>query len=148
MLVDRWMDKKFQSTVAFSVNGCILLLSPEDDGDNKTNHQPKETTMNEKELELEAERELEANNGVVGLQMFFVTENDVAKNAKEEIGERLAKMNDRQKAHFLSLIADEMYDTLTNKYGDDYFNEILTETIENLDDDGDLDELFEEAEAK
>ena len=104
--------------------------------------------MNEEELEREAKCELEANNGVVGLQMFFVTEKDVAKNAKEEIGERLAKMNDKQKAHFLSLIADEMYDTLTNKYGDDYFNEILTETIENLDDDGDLDELFEEAEAK
>lgn len=142
-----WNDENHISEFAFQPNGCILLLSLEDESD-KTNHQPKETTMNEEELEREAKCELEANNGVVGLQMFFVTEKDVAKNAKEEIGERLAKMNDKQKAHFLSLIADEMYDTLTNKYGDDYFNEILTETIENLDDDGDLDELFEEAEAK
>ena len=102
--------------------------------------------MDLNELVTEAISENTNQDGGAGLQMFFVTESDLLKNANDEIQERFSKLTNEQKARFLSLVADEMYDTLTNKHDeDDYFNEILKITLIFLKEDDELDELFEQA---
>lgn len=93
----------------------------------------------------EAIREIEAqsSNGVKGFQVISMDEDDIEMYGDKELKERFAKMTDRQKAKLLSLLMDEVYDTMeqAEPYG---FGNMFRDTLVFIDEENRRGELYAE----
>ena len=96
----------------------------------------------------EAIKEIEAqSNGtcVKGFQVISMCEDDIEMYGDKELKERFAKMTDRQKAKLLSLLMDEVYDTMeeAEPYG---FGNMFRDTLKFIDGENRRGELYANSE--
>ena len=92
----------------------------------------------------EAIMEIKAQSSTVrGFQVISMDEDDLEVYGDDELKERFSKMTDRQKSRLLSLLMDEVYDTLeeSSSYG---FGRLFRDTMMLIDDDDRRDELYAE----
>ena len=96
-------------------------------------------TAEEAIMEIKAQ----SSTGVRGFQVISMDEDDLEVYGDDELKERFSKMTDRQKSRLLSLLMDEVYDTLeeSNSYG---FGRLFRDTMMLIDDDDRRDELYAE----
>jgi hypothetical protein len=92
----------------------------------------------------EAIKEIEAQSriGVKGFQVISMDEDDIEMYGDKELKERFAKMTDKQKAKLLSLLMDEIYDTMeeAEPYG---FGNMFRDTLIFIDEENKRGELYE-----
>ena len=96
-------------------------------------------TAEEAIMEIKAQ----SSTGVRGFQVISMDEDDLEVYGDDELKERFSKMTDRQKSRLLSLLMDEVYDTLeeSSSYG---FGRLFRDTMMLIDDDDRRDELYAE----
>ena len=85
-------------------------------------------------------------NGINGFQVLSMDEEDVEMYGDKELKERFAKMTDKQKAKMLSLLMDEIYDTMeeAEPYG---FGNMFRDTLVFLDSEDRREEICSLAES-
>ena len=93
----------------------------------------------------EAIKEIEAQSstGVKGFQVISMDEDDIEMYGDKELKERFAKMTDKQKEKLLSLLMDEVYDTMeeAEPYG---FGNMFRDTLIFIDGENRRGELYAE----
>lgn len=87
------------------------------------------------------EIEMQSSTGVKGFQVISMDEDDIEMYGDKELKERFAKMTDRQKAKLLSMLIDEVYDTMeeAESYG---FGNIFRDTLVFIDEENRRGELY------
>ena len=93
---------------------------------------------------IKAIKEIDAQC-VSGFQVISMCEDDIEIYGDKELKERFAKMTDRQKAKLLSLLMDEVYDTMevAEPYG---FGNMFRDTLKFMDEENRRGELYANSE--
>lgn len=96
-------------------------------------------TAEEAIMEIKAQ----SSTGVRGFQVISMDEDDIEMYGDKELKERFAKMTEWQKEKLLSLLMDEVYETMeeSESYG---FGRLFRDTMMLIDDDDRRDELYAE----
>lgn len=92
----------------------------------------------------EAIKEIKAQSRVCvnGFQVISINADDIEEYGDKELKERFAKMTVKQKAKLLSLLMDEIYNTMEE--GEDYgFGNMFRDTMTFIDEENRRDELYE-----
>jgi hypothetical protein len=97
--------------------------------------------MKKNDAIAEIKAQAKMSKGIMGFQVLSMDAHDVDEYLSDEIKARFEKMSKKQKQAFLSLLMDEVNDTLEEslEYG---FRKLLADTVEMID----VDELMERAE--
>lgn len=97
--------------------------------------------MKKNDAIAEIKAQAKMSKGIMGFQVLSMDSDDVEEYMSDEVKARFEKMSKKQKQAFLSLLMDEIHDTLEEslEYG---FKKLLADTVEMTD----MDELMEQAE--
>ena len=97
--------------------------------------------MKKNDAIAEIKAQAKMSKGIMGFQVLSMDSHDVDEYMSDEVKTRFEKMSKKQKKAFLSLLMDEVNDTIEEslEYG---FKKLLMDTVETVD----MDELMERAE--
>jgi len=96
--------------------------------------------MTVKEM-LEQIQRLARDSNPIGVQLLEVTEEDLEMYLPEELYDRYKAASPQGKERFLACLAEELKETF--EMGSDYgFKKLLQDTIDDLETDGHLEDLF------